>query len=58
VSGNFLGQKPFDYFFCQKFFDLSVTGDRFGNTSIRVFVPIMVAAMPDKDCSVLLNDFD
>jgi hypothetical protein len=58
VTGNFLGQKPLDYFFCQRFFNLSVTGDSLGNTSIRVFVPIMVAAMSNEDCSVLFNDFD
>jgi hypothetical protein len=36
-------------------FDLAVAGDRLTSPGSRILIPIMPAAMPEEDTSILLN---
>ena len=49
-------RKPFDDFFCQNILDFSVTGNRFSNTGMLIFIPVVVTSMSDKSSTVFFYD--
>jgi hypothetical protein len=54
-TGAFLG-KVFNDFPGKLFFNFAVSGDSLIFPGLGIFIPVMIRTMPDKNCSVFLDN--